>query len=79
MVCVGKKERIKFKDEIIYMFKYENLTLSRIANRLNINRKDVRDVLVENELYIFKPRYSAKNDINTINKIIHMYKNEKRH
>lgn len=76
---MGKKERIKFKDEIIYMFKYENLTLSRIANRLNINRKDVRDVLVENELYIFKPRYSTKNDINTINKIIHMYKNEKRH
>lgn len=72
---MAKKEREFFKDEIIKLFK-SGLVLTKIAEKLNINRLDVKIILKENNLYTPPKRADIhNNDIHQ--QIIKLYKEGK--
>jgi predicted HTH domain antitoxin len=73
---MGKKEREKHKEEIINLFTQQNKNLSTIAEMLNLNRRDVKVILQENNLYS-ETRSYLKDEPETQRTIIHMYENEK--
>jgi predicted HTH domain antitoxin len=73
---MGKKEREKYKEEILYLFTHQNKNLSTIAEELNLNRRDVKLVLKENNLYS-ETRCYLKNEPEAQKTIIHLYQNEK--
>lgn len=70
---MGAKERIRYKNDIINMF-CGGTKMSEIAIKLNINRKDVKDVLVDNKLYSPRTREEAKKEAdNAKREIIELY------
>jgi predicted HTH domain antitoxin len=75
-IHIGKKEREIYKNDIIHMFTKEKLNLSNIAKKLNINRLDVKKVLMS-EGYYKETRKYIKNDPTTERLIIDLYTKEK--
>lgn len=69
---MGRIEREKFKNDIIYLFTQERLNLSSVAETLRLNRLDVKKVLVENNLYS-ESRMYLKNEVDIQSKIVHLY------
>lgn len=58
---MAKKERIKYKDDILKL-KTDGLNLSKIAEVLNINRLDVKIVLQENNVYEPRKKFNSRNE-----------------
>lgn len=72
---MGKVIRERLSNEIVYLFTQKGMNLSGVAETLKINRRDVKIVLVQNNLYQ-ESKIFFKNEPELSEFIINLYENE---